>query len=101
MVFTVVATDNGQPEPFNATAQVTIMVFSPENFFDPVLDQTAYNVTLDENRAAGSVVLAFTVTDADRSGPAAEVGTATILGSDAQFFSVNVTSPNSGIITSK
>ena len=77
------------------------MIFSPDNFFQPVLDQRAYNVTLDENSEAGTSVLTFTVTDADRVGPASEIGSATILGTDSQFFTVDITSPNSGVITSK
>ena len=83
----------------NSTAEVTIMLFSPDNFFNPELNERAYIATLDENSAAGSTVLIFSVTDADL-GPASELGSATILGSDAEFFRVNVTSSDTGIITS-
>ena len=76
------------------------MLFSPDNDFSPVLDQTAYVGALDENSDVGSTVLTFSVTDGDRSGPAAEIGEATIVGDDAEFFRVNITSPTTGIITS-
>ena len=42
--FTVVATDNGSPETRNASAEVTIVVFSPDNHFNPVLDEEEYEV---------------------------------------------------------
>ena len=97
---TVVATDSGRPEPFNSTAVVTIISNPPDNFFSPELDQDSYTASLRENSAAGTVVLDFTVTDGDE-GPASEIGTATIFGADAAFFTVMVTGPNSGQIRSK
>ena len=40
----VVATDNGRPETKNATEEVTIVVLSPDNHFNPVLDREDYEV---------------------------------------------------------
>lgn len=42
--FMVVATDNGLPETKNATEEVTIIIFSPDNHFNPVLDEEDYTV---------------------------------------------------------
>lgn len=42
--FTVVATDNGSPETKNTSAEVTIVVFSPDNHFNPILDEEEYEV---------------------------------------------------------
>lgn len=58
-------------------------------------------VRLDENEPTGSVVLMFTMSDADRFGPASQIGQIFILGSDAQFFNVSATGLNSGVILSK
>ena len=93
--------DNGQPEPFTSTAEVIITVFSPDNFFNPQLDQVAYSAIIDENESTGSLVLRFNVSDSDLFGTASEIGVATILGLDAQFFNVTVTGPNTGEIRSK
>ena len=43
-VFSVVATDNGSPETRNASEEVTIVIFSPDNHFNPVLNQEEYEV---------------------------------------------------------
>ena len=97
----MVATDNGSPEPFSTSAEVVVMLFPSNNNFNPVLNQRSYDVSLDENSPSGSVVLTFNITDADRSGPAAELGRAIILNDDAQFFNVTITSTTTGEITSK
>lgn len=99
--FTIVATDNGEPDPFSSMVAGTVMVVSPDNFFNPVLNQPVYNVTLMENAPINSSVLNFTMTDMDAPGLAAEIGMATIFGPDANFFTVTVTGPNSGEITTK
>lgn len=77
------------------------MIVSPDNFFRPELDQSNYMVRLDENEPTGSVVLMFTMSDADRFGPASQIGQIFILGSDAQFFNASATGLNSGVILSK
>lgn len=99
--FRVTATDNGEPEPFSSSVSVTVMVFSPDNFFRPELNQRTYNVILPENAPIGTSVLSFTVSDSDRPGPASEIGMATIFGADETLFTVTITGPNSGEITSK
>ena len=98
---TVVATDNGMPEPFNATVNVIVTVVSPDNFFNPVLNQTVYTATVDENRAPGEVIISFTVDDDDEPGPAAEIGQLLFFGSDTQFFVAEITGPNTGQIRTK
>ena len=95
---TVVATDNGQPEPFNNTATVLIEVFSPDNFFEPVLDRVAYTGSVEENAATNFTVVSFTVSDGDLIGPASQIGAAQLIGTDAALFNVFVTGPNSGVI---
>lgn len=98
---TVVATDNGRPETHNNTAVVTIVVFSPDNHFNPVLDRTSYTGRVDENDPAPVTVVQFTVTDEDQVGPASEISSLTLQGSDAQFFEAVQTGPNSGEIRTK
>ena len=95
------ATDNGMPDPYSSMATGTVMVVSPDNFFNPVLNEGVYNVTLMENAPIGSSVLNFTMTDMDTPGPSSEIGMATIFGNDEAFFTVIVTGPNSGEITTK
>ena len=97
----VTAQDNGNPEPFFSSVTVIIMVFSPDNFFSPELDQTTYRVTIDENERAGSSILRFTMSDRDQPGPSSEIGEASIFGDDARFFTVRITGPNTGEILSK
>jgi len=101
ITFTVAAEDNGHPETFVATAEVTITVVSPDNFFNPELDQMNYVATLDENEPSNTTVLRFTVTDDDTVGPASEIGVATITGIGSELFTVVKTGPNSGEIRSK
>ena len=96
--FTVVATDNGQPETRNSTVEVVIIVFSPDNHFNPVLTQASYVGSVRENDPAPVTVVSFTVTDEDEVGPASEIGSVTLQGSDAQFFEALKTGPNSGEI---
>jgi len=78
----------------------TVMVVSPDNFFNPVLDQDVYNISFPENSPILSSVLNFTVTDMDSTGPASEIGEATLFGADG-LFAVSVTGPNSGEISNK
>ena len=40
----MIATDNGQPESKNVTANVMVVVFPPDNHFNPVLDESEYEV---------------------------------------------------------
>ena len=99
--FTVVATDNGQPETRNSTVDVTIVVFSPDNHFNPVLNQTSYMGSVPENAPAPVTVVWFTITDEDEVGPASEIGSLTLQGSDAQFFEALRTGPYSGEIRTR
>lgn len=99
--FTVVATDNGQPETHNSTVEVTIIVFSPDNHFNPVLNQTSYVGSVPENDPAPVTVVWFTITDEDEVGPASEIGSLTLQGSDAQFFEALKTGPYSGEIRTR
>jgi hypothetical protein len=100
VVFTVTAIDNGIPFPLNGTAIVNITVTPQDNFVTPILDQTDYIATLDENSPVGSPVLQFTITDTD-IGSASEIGQIIILGDDSQFFTTEQTGPKSGVIRSK
>ena len=50
--FTVVATDNGSPETKNTSAEVTIVVFSPDNHFNPILDEEEYEVGKNFKKAS-------------------------------------------------
>lgn len=100
MIFTVVATDNGLPLPFNSTATVNITVSPADNFFSPELDQPSYSATLAEDNGIGTLVLQFTVSDSDR-GRASEIGQIIFLGTDSQFFTAVRMGPNSGEIRSK
>lgn len=104
--FTVIAFDNGKPENFNSTATVILSIFSPDNHFNPVLNQSNYVVFVDENDEDGApmeqVLLHFTVADEDEVGsPASEIGEAELIGVDAVYFTVELTGPNSGIIKTK
>ncbi len=94
----MVATDNGRPENFNATATVTIFVFSPDNFFSPVFEEPSYSGVVDEDTAASFTVIYFMVTDGDLLGPAAEIGRIILTGNDAQFFEAEITGATSGVI---
>ena len=98
---TVVATDNGLPENFNATATITVFVYSPDNFFSPVFDQPSYSGVVDEDTPAGFDAVSFTVTDGDQVGPAAEIGRIILSGVDAELFETEITGPNSGTISTK
>ena len=100
-IITVVATDNGRPEPFNASVEVTITVESPDNFYTPILNQTSYTATVSENRPPGDVVVSFTVDDSDEEGPASQIGQLFLIGSDAQFFVAEITGPHTGQIRTK
>ncbi len=100
-MITVVATDNGMPEPLNATVDVTITVVSPDNFYNPILNQTRYTATLNENQLPGNVIVWFTVFDSDQDGPASEIGQLFLIGSDAQFFIAEITGTNTGQIRTK
>ena len=97
----IVATDNGMPEPLNTTADVTIAVVSPDNFHNPVLNQTSYSATVNENRPPGDVIVEFTVFDSDQTGPASQIGQLYLISSDAQFFRAEITGPNTGRIITK
>lgn len=94
----MVATDNGQPETRNSTVEVMIVVFSPDNHFNPVFTRTSYVGSVPENDPAPVTVVRFTVTDEDEVGPASEIGSVTLQGSDARFFEAVKTGPNSGEI---
>lgn len=100
-IVTVVATDNGRPQSLNATVNVTISVVSPDNYFNPILNQTSYTATINENRSPGDVIVSFTVFDSDEPGPAAEIGQLLFIGSDTQYFVGEVTGPNTGRIRTK
>ena len=100
VTFAVVATDEGSPEPFATTMDVTFTIINPSNNFNPELDQSSYLATLSENASTNSLVLVFTVSDSD-VGEASEIGQAILLGADAEFFTVVLTGPNSGEIRSK
>ncbi len=97
----MVATDNGLPDNFNATATITIFVYSPDNFFSPVFDQPSYSGLVNEDEPAGFDVVSFTVTDGDQVGPAAEIGRIILSGNDDEFFEAEITGPNSGMISTK
>ncbi len=75
------------------------MVVSPDNFFNPVLNEAVYNVSIPENSVSGSSVLNFTMTDMDTPGPSSQIGRVTIFGTDTVSFTATVTGPNSGEIT--
>lgn len=94
----MVATDNGQPENFNSTASLILIVFPPDNFFSPVLDETTYRGSVDENSAPGVVVVSFTMTDGDQFGPAAELNRVILSGSDDGLFEAEITGTNTGVI---
>ena len=98
---TIVATDNGMPEPLNTTVDVTITVESPDNFYNPILNQTSYVATVDENRSPGDVIVWFTVFDSDQQGPASQIGQLFLIGSNAQFFIAEITGSNNGRIRTK
>ena len=89
------------PEPLNATADVTITVVSPDNFYNPILNQSRYAVTINENQLPGDVIVWFTVFDSDQVGPASEIGQLFLIGSDAQFFIAEITGTNTGQIRTK
>ena len=94
----MVATDNGVPENRNGTALVTVTVFSADNFFSPVLDQTSYEAEIAEGSGPGTVVFQFQIEDGDRVGPAAELGNVFLIGGDAEFFNFSITGPTTGEI---
>ena len=98
---TAVATDNGMPEPLNTTVDVTIAVVSPDNFYNPILNQTSYAATVNENQLPGDVIVWFTVFDSDQQGPASRIGQLFLIGSDAQFFVAEITGTNRGQIRTK
>ncbi len=105
-MFTVVAMDNGYPESNNATVMVTIEVFTPDNHFNPVLNQTTYEASVDENDQDSTpgeqVVLYFSATDEDRTGsPANRLREAELIGVDAIYFTVELTGSNSGVVKTK
>lgn len=89
------------PEPLNDTATVTVTVVSPDNFYNPRLDQDSYTATVNENSLPGDVVISFTVDDDDEPGPAAEIGELLFIGSDTQFFIAEITGPHTGQIRTK
>ena len=97
----VVAMDNGMPESLDAAVDVTITVVSPDNFYNPILNQTRYTATVDENRLPGDDIVWFTVFDSDQQGPASEIGRLFLIGSDAQFFIANITGTDTGLIRTK
>ena len=98
---TVVATDNGMPEPLNATVDVMITVVSPDNFYNPILNQTRYSATVNENQLPGDIIVSFLVFDSDQQGPASRIGQLFLIGSDAQFFIAEITGDNTGQIRTK
>ncbi len=105
-VFTVIASDNGKPESFNSTAEVTLVVFSPDNHFNPVLNQTIYEATVDENDGdpgpQEQVVVYFSVSDEDLVGPASQIGEIELIGVDAVYFTVEqIGTTNSGVVKTK
>ena len=98
---TVVATDNGLPENKNTTATLTIIVFPPDNFYNPVLDQQEYTGTIDENSNIGASILTIVATDDDSPGPASRIKTFVLLGDDAHLFYIENLMNNTGILRSK
>ena len=99
---TVIATDNGQPDHFNTTAQVTVVVFSPDNHFNPELDQSSYDATVVEGNATEQVVVMFTVTDLDRIGPASELSAVELLGDGRELFNAEIIpGTNTGRVTTR
>ena len=95
---TVVATDSGKPVPFSTSVNVTILVIQPNNFFNPLLNQSVYAASIDEGNVIGAVLFGFLVADDDTPGPASQVKTAFLYGGDAQYFAVNLTGTNSGVV---
>ena len=80
---------------------MTITVVSPDNFYNPILNQTSYTATVDENSTPGDVIISFRVFDSDEAGPAAQIGQLHFIGSDTQFFVAEITGPNTGQIRTK
>ena len=87
--------------PSSTPVNVTITVIKPNNFFNPILNQTVYRASIEEGNQIGAVLFGFSVTDADAPGPASQVKSATLFGGDAQYFSVNLTGSNSGVVIAK
>lgn len=80
---------------------MTISTFPPENFFNPVLGQTRYTGTVDENSPPGTYVLTFTATDGDTMGPASML-TFYIEGANSGDFTVqNFDDNNTAILRTK
>lgn len=73
---------------------------SPDNFYNPILNQTSYTGAVDENSLPGIVVVWFTVFDSDE-GPASQIGQLHFIGSDTQYFVAEITGPNTGLIRTK
>ena len=99
--FNVTATDNGFPQAMNSSVRVTLSVFSPDNHFSPMLDQTTYKGSVDENTASEAIVLNFTVLDADPVQRASEIGNLVLFGDDSTYFSAQKTGPHTGVLLTK
>lgn len=56
---------------------------------------------MEENRAAGDEVVSFTVSDGDLSVMASQLAEVVLVGTDSDFFTANITSPNTGKIYTK
>ena len=99
--FNVTATDNGFPQAMSTSVPVTLSVFSPDNHFSPMLDQTTYTGSVNENIDPGFIVLNFTVTDADPVPRASEIGELVLFGDDSVSFSAQQTGPHTGVILTR
>lgn len=84
--FQVIAADNGSPFTNNSTATVNIIVFSPDNNYEPVLDQGSYTGSILENTPAGAILITINVTDKDKPGSDNIIGNFSLTGNDAAYF---------------
>lgn len=99
--FNVTATDNGSPQTMSTSVPVTLTVSSPDNHFSPMLDQTAYAVSVDENTQPPTIILNFTVTDADPVQRASEIGNLVLFGGDSIYFNAEKTGPHAGALVTR
>ena len=95
------ATDNGSPETRNTSVSAIITILSPDNHFNPELDQSSYSGDIDEGVPAGAIVVNFTVIDEDPAPDAAGIGALMLLGSDSQYFTAEMTGTNTGVLRTK
>lgn len=84
----------------NSTASVNITVNSPDNHFNPQLDQLTYTGNLDENSVTGTTILTFSATDADVMGPASDVNFY-LGGTNSNFFYIENFDNNTALLRAK